>query len=215
MSIIVKEGYPIIKLLICAAAACYVIGRYFHISWLLVIAVLALVLALFSCYFFRNPSRTINATPQDILSPADGTVMEVVTKYDETRGCVVQVVRIFLSIFNVHVQRAPITGAIEDIQYKKGLFLPAMNKRAHIENEQNTVLFTNPDGKKILCTQIAGLIARRIVMWKHQGDVLKQGDLYGMIKFGSQVDVYMPAETDVLVQPKQKVRSGITRIARW
>lgn len=119
-----------------------------------------------------------------------------------------------MSVFNVHVQRVPMSGIIKEVSYKKGKFLSAMNRLACIENEQNLVLFENGK-RKIICKQIAGLIARSIVFFKKKNDLVKAGDLFGMIKFGSQVDIYLPKELQLNVVEGQKIFAGETILAKW
>jgi phosphatidylserine decarboxylase len=213
---IVKEGFRNIKFFAFWAVGFFVIGSFFVMPFLIFLSILFFILVLFSFYFFRNPDRKIEAKEDEILCPADGTVMEITEEYNQLLQQNCKVVRIFLSVFNVHVQRAPIDGKITCIQYKNGKFLPAMDPKAHIENEQNLVIFQNENpARKILCSQIAGLIARTIVMWKKEDDILQIGDLYGMIKFGSQVDVYMPTNVEIKVSLKQKVSGGKTILANW
>jgi phosphatidylserine decarboxylase len=215
MNFIVKEGLFLIKIFLMIALSSYVIGSYFNLRFLVIAAILFFLIAIFSVFFFRNPNRVITAKENEICSPADGTVMEITEEYNDWFKDDVKVIRIFLSVFNVHVQRAPIAGVIENIEYKEGKFLPAMDKRAHLENEQNSIFIDGGNNKKIICTQIAGLIARRIVMWKNEGSEVKQGELYGMIKFGSQVDIYLPKTAQVLVKVKDKVKAGTTIISKF
>ena len=213
---IVKEGFRNIKFFAFWGIGFFVIGSFFYSAFLLFLAMLSFIFMLFSFYFFRNPDRKIVANENEILCPADGVVMEITEEYNHLLDQNCKVVRVFLSVFNVHIQRAPIDGKITYIEYKTGKFLAAMNPRAHIENEQNLVVFQNENpAKKVLCSQIAGLIARTIVMWKKEEDVLKIGELYGIIKFGSQVDIYMPANVEIKVAVKQKVCGGLTVLGEW
>ncbi len=213
---IVKEGLLIIKFFVFFSLGLFILANFFKIDFFYFLMILCLLFALFSCYFFRNPNRKIQANSNEIQSPCDGTVMEITEEFNEVLNEDCKVVRVFLSVFNVHVQRAPIAGKISLVNYKKGKFLPAMNKEAHIQNEQNLVVFNDEAmGRKILCIQIAGLIARKIVMWKKIHDDLKLGELYGMIKFGSQVDIYMPKNVKILVKKDQKILGGLTTIAEW
>ncbi|OVE78036.1 hypothetical protein BVX98_01490 [bacterium F11] len=148
-----------------------------------------------------------------IYSPGDGRILEVCSissdEFPERR-----LVRIFLSVLNGHVQRAPISGKIEKVIYQKGTFLDARHPQAHLENERNTVTMSSGKGTVIM-TQIAGLIARRIVCWIREGDFLKQGERYGLIRFGSQVDVLLPNDVHLLVKEGDKVVGGKTVIAKW
>src|SRR5215471_787372 len=168
--------------------------------WLhsLVIAVILLVLMSFVAFFFRNPRRTIPADPSVIVSPADGKVVKI-----ERVGNVTKM-SIFLSLFNVHVNRSPIAGTIEAVDYRKGSFKAAYNHSASIENERNVVMVN--DGRiKLVFTQIAGVVARRIVFWKRVGDFVQKGELVGLIRFGSRVDILFPAGTEVTVVVGDKV----------
>ena len=163
------------------------------------------VLFAFVAFFFRNPSRTIPGDPRVIVSPADGKVVRV-----ERVGNVTKL-SIFLSLFNVHVNRSPIGGRIEANDYKPGKFLAAFNPRASSENERNIILVS--DGRiKLVFTQIAGVAARRIVFWKKVGDPVTKGELVGLIRFGSRVDVLFPAGTEATVEVGARVKGGSTPI---
>lgn len=163
------------------------------------------VLFAFVAFFFRNPSRTIPGDPRVIVSPADGKVVRL-----ERVGNVTKM-SIFLSLFNVHVNRSPIGGRIEAVDYKPGKFLAAFNPRASSENERNIILVG--DGRiKIVFTQIAGVAARRIVFWKKVGDPVSKGELVGLIRFGSRVDVLFPAGTEATVEVGARVKGGSTPI---
>ena len=139
--------------------------------------------------------------------------MEVAT-FKDGPGQTGHLVRIFLSVFDVHVQRTPLTARVDKIEYRMGSFLDARNGRAHLENEQNSLTLISPYGN-IKVTQIAGLIARRIVCRVKEGDSLKQGERYGLIRFGSQVDILIPEAARILVQKGDKVRGGETVVAKW
>ena len=163
------------------------------------------VLFAFVAFFFRNPPRTIPGDPRVIVSPADGKVVRL-----ERMGNVTKM-SIFLSLFNVHVNRSPIGGRIEAMDYKRGKFLAAFNPRASSENERNIILVS--DGRiKIVFTQIAGVAARRIVFWKKVGDPVSKGELVGLIRFGSRVDVLFPAGTEATVEVGARVKGGSTPI---
>ena len=166
------------------------------------------VLAAFCAWFFRDPDRLLPAGPV-ALSPADGRVVCVVPEADrQTR------ISIFLNIFDVHVNRAPIGGVITDITYRKGQFLVASQKAASSLNEQNVVTIRTEDGTKVVYKQIAGLIARRIVCYKKVGDIVQSGERVGLIKFGSRVDVIFWPEWRVEVTPGMRVVGGSSVIAR-
>ena len=167
-------------------------------------------------YFFRNPRREIAKNGQHILSPADGTVQDVVElEHDEddfVQGpC--RKVTIFMSVFNVHVNRSPMDGEIKLQKYFCGRFRPAYKDEVGFVNEHHLIGLEN-DRLRITVKQIAGILARRIVSWVTLDDKLKQGDLYGMIRFGSCLEIVMPAEVEVCVKKGEKVTGGQTVIGR-
>ena len=166
-----------------------------------------LVLAAFVAFFFRNPERRVPADPKAIVSPADGRVVKVERVGNATK------LSIFLSIFNVHVNRSPIAGRIEAMDYRKGRFKAAFDHAASVENERNIIMVGNGD-LKIVFTQIAGVVARRIVCWKRVGDNVEKGELIGLIRFGSRVDILFPAMTEVTVEKGARVRGGTTVIGK-
>ena len=165
------------------------------------------ILGAFCLYFFRDPDREIPAGPVAV-SPADGKVVAVKT---EPRGA--HRVSIFLNIFDVHVNRTPISGVISDVQYHKGHFLVASKEDASSQNEQNVVTVEG-DGTRVVFKQIAGLIARRIVFDKRTGDEVRIGERVGLIKFGSRVDVIFGAEWEIAVAPGARVAAGSSVLAR-
>jgi phosphatidylserine decarboxylase len=164
------------------------------------------ILAVFCLWFFRDPNRTVPAGAVAV-SPADGKVVRVRTRPGSTELC------IFLNVFDVHVNRTPISGTVTDVTYKKGKFLVASKEAASFENEMNTIT-VEEDGVRVVFSQIAGLIARRIVCWVNPGDVVKAGDRIGLIKFGSRVDVRFGPEWDVVVKEGQRVSAGSSVVAR-
>lgn len=180
-------------------------------------ALIPAVFVLFTLYFFRNPERIIKALTQEVVSPADGVVLYVEEVEEERflKGPAVKV-SIFLNVFNVHVNRAPIAGKVEYIHYQPGKFLPAFKGHASQLNERNYVGIKNQENPKLalLVVQITGFIARRIVCWVKEGEVLTQGERFGMIKFGSCTEVYMPRGSMVMVEKGQKVIGGETIIGR-
>ena len=164
------------------------------------------LLALYCLYFFRDPDRT-PPSGDVLVAPADGKIVSVLgLPSGDTR------ISIFLNIFNVHVNRTPIPGKITDIVYQKGRFLVASHEAASLENEQNT-LVVEGQSTRVVCRQIAGLIARRIVCYKHAGDVLAPGERIGYIKFGSRVDVLFGPEWIPLVKVGDKVSAGTSILA--
>lgn len=170
-------------------------------------------LTLFCIWFFRDPHRNIPEEEGLLVSPADGKVVDI-SKTEETRFLQKPAIKvsIFLNIFNVHVNRAPIAGKVVAVFYNAGRFFAANAPKASLENEQNAVVLESPSGKRIVCIQIAGLIARRIVCWIKAGSVLNRGERFGLIRFGSRVDLFLPIETEVRVSLGQQVRGGETII---
>ena len=166
------------------------------------------VLTLFVGFFFRDPERKISRGNGLILAPADGRIVAVNEKIDGSKT-----VSIFLSIFNVHINRSPITGKISEVLYRPGTFRMAFDNRASIDNEQNTLVIKN-ESLQIKCNQIAGAVARRIVCWKKLGDHVEIGERIGLIRFGSRVDIVLPINVSLLVSRGDKVRAGVTAIGR-
>jgi phosphatidylserine decarboxylase len=171
-----------------------------------------LFLAAFVLYFFRDPERIVPADPAVVVSPADGRVMEIV---DQAMGSQPgRRVSIFLAIWDVHVNRAPLAGRIRKLDYRPGRFLAAMRSRASAENEQNVIHLSTERGEIVL-KQIAGWIARRVLCWKAEGDTVAVGERVGMIRFGSRVDIWLPMEAEIVVRPGQHVAGGSSILARW
>jgi len=208
---VLKEGYPFIFSSFAAGAALIIVSVFTQLRPVSVsciaLASLLIVFSLFCAFFFRDPKITITKEDGIILSPCNGTVMEVTEEGDE------KIIRVFLSIFSVHLQRSPVSGTVVDVKHKKGKFLPAWDSNAHIENEQNVFTIQGEDGVYTV-RQIAGLVARRCVSWVKQGDVLKAGDKIGMIKFSSQVDLHVPQKSQIAVKQGDKTKAGITVIAK-
>ncbi len=171
-----------------------------------------LFLAAFVLYFFRDPERVAPADPAAVVSPADGRIVEVIEQPLGSRPG--RRVSIFLAIWDVHVNRAPLAGRIAKVEYRPGRFYAAMRSRASAENEQNVVHLETPRGE-IVFKQIAGWIARRILFWKTAGDAVALGERVGMIRFGSRVDLWLPAEAEILVRPGEHVKGGSSILARW
>ncbi len=203
------EGIKLIAGGIAAAAAGGVL-----MVWSMALGVpvlfLGLAFAAFSAYFCRDPDRDKVFAPGEVACPADGTVMSV--KNEGTPG--VTVVRIFLSVLNVHVQRAPMEGRIERTKYTKGRFAIAYKPEA-AQNERNLIRITGEYGRFVEVEQITGSIARRIACYVKEGQAIRQGERIGMIYFGSQVAVYLPETARVLVKPGDKVAGAETPLALW
>ncbi len=197
-------------------------GYIYGLSLLTVAAVLAwathgwlwpmipVLLAAFFLWFFRDPERQVPSGEGLIVSPGDGLVTETVTI--STPAGPRQRISIFLSVFDVHVNRSPISGALTAVRYQKGQYLNAMNPASADRNEQNVVTVRGEDFE-ITFKQIAGLLARRIVFTKRQGDTVERGERVGLIKFGSRVDVLLPAEAQLRVKKGQRVRGGASVLA--
>ena len=168
-------------------------------------------LALFTFYFFRNPNRKIPMEPGVVVSPADGRV--VVVKDEANAGRPGKRISIFLAIWNVHVNRSPAAGTITKLEYKPGKFLAAWAEKASLENEQNVFTLSSEYGE-IVFKQIAGWVARRVVSWKRSGEMVGRGELVGLVRFGSRVDVWLPEGAEVVVKVGENVKGGSSVVAR-
>ncbi len=174
---------------------------------------IALFLTLFICWFFRDPERFIPLEKGAIVSPADGKVI-IVKKVSHGKDAGEYVdsealkVSIFMNVFNVHVNRVPFDGVVEDVKYTPGKFFNASFDKASLHNERNALSIRTEAGHFFKVVQIAGLIARRIVCSIEKGSLLRRGDRFGMIRFGSRLDLYLPPDTDIVVSEGQKVKAG-------
>lgn len=175
-------------------------------------AAVLLVLAGFVFFFFRDPERALPSRPSAVVSPADGRVLEVIDEPLEGRPG--RKISIFLSVFNVHVNRAPLASRIEKVDYRPGKFYAAMKSRASTENEQNVIRLDTGRGP-VIVKQIAGWVARRVLLWKPVGASLARGERLGMIRFGSRVELWLPCEARVTVRPGDHVRGGASVVAEW
>jgi phosphatidylserine decarboxylase len=202
---VVKEGY------IFAAGPILLSALGFAERWYIPGATL-LLLGAFILYFFRDPHRAIPADPASVVSPADGRVIEVIEEALGNRPG--RRISIFLAIWNVHVNRSPLSGRIAKIEYRPGRFHMAMKKAASSENEMNIVHLETPRGE-IVFKQIAGLIARRVVLWKKMGDQLERGERIGIVRFGSRMDLWLPLEAEIVVRIGDHVAGGSSVLARW
>ncbi len=212
---ITRQGYDIVIATLIAFVFFLVLFFFFPGLLLGILSGLTGVLAIFNLYFFRDPERTIPAGENLILSPADGTVIKIEEveekKYFNSR---VQRLSIFLSVFNVHVNRIPISGKVDFLHYQKGKFVAAFDHKASEENEQS-IIGINADGKRLLFSQIAGIIARRIIYHLKEGDLVSAGDRFGLIRYGSRVDIYFPQNVRLHVKLKDKVVGGETIIGEF
>lgn len=200
----VRDGYLYGLALIAAAI---LVGWFAQPAW----AVLPLLLAVFFLWFFRDPERAIPDAAGAAVSPADGKVTDVsiVTVGGEKQARI----SIFLSVFDVHVNRSPVAGIVREVRYQQGKFLNAMNHASAEQNEQNIVRMEGDDGQIVVFKQIAGLLARRIVFHPKVGDRLERGQRVGLIKFGSRVDVLFDASANVNVKIGDHVKGGATILA--
>ena len=207
------EGYKFAAPPVLAAIAAEACARLLGAGrWLDAAAAVLLALGLFVMYFFRDPERVVPQDPDAVVSPADGRVTLVAP--EELEGRAGRRVSIFLSVFDVHINRAPVAGTIAAVDYRHGQFHNAMFSRASAENEQNVIRLATPRGE-VMFKQIAGLIARRILFWKARGQAVEKGERVGMIRFGSRVDLWLPETATVTVRPGDVVRGGKTILARW
>ena len=169
------------------------------------------LLLLFVLNFFRDPERAIPNEEGVIVSPGDGKVVEIIEEKDALLDEPYRRISIFLNVFNVHVQRTPVGGRIERVQYNTGKFLNAASHKASLDNEQNSMII-HTGKEKVLVKQIAGLIARRIVCWAKEGDNYSLGQRFGLIRFGSRVDLFLPLSAEVKVSLGDHVTGGSTII---
>jgi len=202
-----KEGYPFIIFFAFTAFICALIGYT-------PVALAGAVLTTFVTWFFRDPARIIPDDPEAVICPADGRVI-IIKEIDDDRflGERALKISIFMNVFNVHVNRIPCTGTVENVLFKPGKFYSADKDKAALHNEYCAITMTTPSGIRYSVVQVAGLIARRIVCRAEKGDTIAAGKRYGLIRFGSRVDLYLPPDTKVEVQLRQKVKAGETILA--
>ena len=201
---IVKESIPYILVPAVLAVVAAVLGFWYVAAFLIAVA-------LFMAFFFRDPKRVPPSDPDVVVSPADGRVTRVALVAQSADSPTL--ISIFLSPLDVHINRSPIRGKIVDVLYSPGKFLMATNEKASLVNEQNALTIQG-DKITVVCQQIAGILARRIVFWKRKGDNLGLGERFGMIKFSSRTDVLLPANVRVTVKEGERVRGGTTVIGR-
>ncbi len=200
-------GYIILGIALASGGA---LSMRFSRGWGIGICILGVLFAGFCLYFFRDPERPLPTDASKIYATGDGRVLTISQENGDG-----PTVRIFLSIFNVHIQRLPTAGKVTNVEYIEGTFKAAMVDHAK-GNERNIVtLAVAGRDEKIRFEQIAGLIARRIRCWIKEGDEGAAGERYGLIQFGSQVAIHLPANTRVLVKPGDKTAAGVTEIAEW
>lgn len=205
--IIAREGWIFIALALILIVVVYVLAP----EW----TFFPFVLMLFTAFFFRNPRRNIPAEDGVIVSPADGVVMKVEPSYEDRFLNSDSVkVSIFLSILNVHINRTPVEGTVEYVEKVSGRFLPAYKNEAGYLNAKN-ILGLDTKWGKVMVVQITGLIARRIVCWAKEGDTLETGERFGLIRFGSCTEIFLPTTAALAIKPGDKVKGGITIIGRF
>lgn len=179
--------------------------------WIKLFALIFLLPVAFILFFFRNPNRKINATAEQLLSPADGKILSITEiEHDDFIGGEAINISIFLSLFNAHINRSPMSGIVKKQIYREGAMLPAFKSHASEINERNTLHIEDEKGYKVIVHQITGFIARRIVWWAYKGYKLQIGEKFGYIKFGSCTQLIVPLGTKILVSEGQKVKAGIT-----
>jgi phosphatidylserine decarboxylase len=205
--IIAKEGWPFLLLTLGVAILTTVYSAWVSIPfWIIFVFVLQ---------FFRDPARTIPQQANAVLSPADGRIVVVEKAQDPYANREALKISVFMNVFNVHSNRAPVDGKIEKVQYFPGKFVNADLDKASIENERNALVITAANGQTVSCVQVAGLIARRILCYVQPGEQLKRGQRYGFIRFGSRVDVYLPLTAVPKVTVGDKVSATETILAEF
>ena len=202
-----KEGYPFIAFFAVAT----IVALFFRINWLTAVM---LILTLFMLHFFRDPDRNTQHDPNAFIAPADGRIVLITkAKEDEALDTEMLKIGIFMSPLNVHVNRAPCDGTVKSVKHYPGKFYNASTDDASILNEHITMVLECKDHGPVVVKQIAGTVARRAVCRVKPGDTLKQGERYGMIKFSSRVDIFLPLDTEVSLKLDDKVTAGETIIA--
>jgi phosphatidylserine decarboxylase len=204
---VAREGIPFIIIAVGMTLIIFSFGLFYT-------GIILGLLSLFVIYFFRDPERERTFEKNEIISPADGKVINIwnLDNNDNPLGEPAKKISIFMNVFNVHVNRAPVSGKVTGIVYNPGKFVSANLDKASEENENNRITLETENNRKIVFIQIAGLIARRIVCWIKVKDYVRVGQRMGLIRFGSRLDVFIPAESDATVKAGQKVKAGITTI---
>jgi phosphatidylserine decarboxylase len=204
--VIAREGWPYLLIALAVALALSLA------SWWL-LAALAWVLFLFILQFFRDPPRDVPQQPNAVLSPADGRVVRVGKARDPYLDRDALMISVFMNVFDVHSNRSPVDATVDETWYQAGRFVNAALDKASADNERNALKLVTPGGVQIVCVQIAGLIARRILCYVKRGDRLARGDRYGFIRFGSRVDLYLPADAIPRASVGDKVRATSSIVA--
>ena len=203
---IAREGWPFLGIGLILALAVTGLAGWFLATpfWLFF---------LFCLQFFRDPARPVPRGAKDVLAPADGRIVAIVPVRDPWRNCDALKISVFMNVFNVHSNRSPVDGEVIQRWYHPGAFVNAALDKASVENERNALHIRSDTGHDITCTQVAGLIARRILCYVGAGNRLERGQRYGFIRFGSRVDLYLPTESRIKVTIGEKVRATSTVLA--
>jgi len=218
VNIMARDGYPFVSSCVLAALLLWGFGQILDNRVLYIFACFVLALGVFFAYFFRDPERRTDAGDDDILSPGDGRVVSIVEEEEnEFFRQRVRRVSVFLSVFDVHINRIPIDGNVTYLKYRPGSFKAAFKEEASAVNEQTVIGITDHEkaDRKVLFKQIAGVLARRIVFQLGEGQTVRRGDRFGLIRFGSRVDIYLPPGAELLVEKGRKVKGGFTKIGRF
>jgi len=199
------EGIPFVL----AGAALATLFFILHLQFL---AIALALLTLFAAYFFRDPERNSVDRDRAILTPADGKILAIRTLEtgDNRSGDKAIKISIFMSVFNAHINRIPVSGRVSRLAYHPGKFFSANLDKASLHNENNVVTLETDNSRRIILVQIAGLIARRIACWVKTGDYVHTGQRFGLIRFGSRLEIYLPPDTSILVATGEKVKAGQT-----
>jgi phosphatidylserine decarboxylase len=202
-----KEGFPFILAGLC-------LTLFFAFLGFVLVSIILGILTLFIMFFFRDPDRRYEVRNKSVYSPADGRILEVKRLEDGNNplGMPGHRLSIFMSVFNVHVNRIPVAGTIKKIVYRPGKFFSANLEKASQHNEHNKITLETPDFQHIVFIQIAGLIARRIACWVEEADDVEAGQRFGLIRFGSRLEIYLPDNAIITAQKGQKVKAGATPI---
>jgi phosphatidylserine decarboxylase len=202
---IVRESIPFVVVPLILALVSVIFALWY-------VSAFFIIITLFMVFFFRDPKRQPPAEDDVVVAPADGRVTRVISVAPAQKNSPT-IISIFLSPLDVHINRSPIPGKITDVVYTPGKFLMATNEKASLVNEQN-ILTIQGEKVTVVCKQIAGILARRVVCWKRKGDNVSLGERFGLIKFSSRTDVILPANVSITVSEGDRVRGGITVIGR-
>jgi phosphatidylserine decarboxylase len=203
--IIAREGWPFLALAVALAA----LASWYSLVW----SIPLWIVALFVLQFFRDPARVVPGDAKTVVSPADGRIVAVEKAHDPYLDRETVKVSVFMNVFNVHSNRAPVDGEVKQVWYHAGSFVNAALDKASTENERNALWIRADSGADITCVQVAGLIARRILCYVRTGDSLSRGQRYGFIRFGSRVDLYLPTGARIKVALGDKVYAASTVLA--